>query len=89
MPKTIKTRSGRVLQLPTPEEDAIVTAAANADPDAHTDRPTPGLDGHCHWKPWPCRLDGFRRVDLDNQRGWHRHLGHERQVPLYLSNGQR
>ena len=34
MPKTIKTRSGRVLQLPTPEEDAIVTAAANADPDA-------------------------------------------------------
>jgi uncharacterized protein (DUF4415 family) len=34
MPKTIKTRSGRVLQLPTPEEDAIVTAAANADRDA-------------------------------------------------------
>ena len=34
MPKQIKTRSGRVLQLPTPEEDAIVTAAANADPDA-------------------------------------------------------
>jgi len=34
MPKTINTRSGRVLQLPTPEEDAIVTAAANADPDA-------------------------------------------------------
>ena len=34
MPRTIKTRSGRVLQLPTPEEDAIVTAAANADPDA-------------------------------------------------------
>ena len=34
MPKTIKTRSGRVLQLPTLEEDAIITAAANADPDA-------------------------------------------------------
>ena len=34
MPKTIKTRSGRVLQLPTPEEDAVITAAGNADPDA-------------------------------------------------------
>lgn len=34
MPKTIKTRSGRVLILPTPEEDALITAAANADPDA-------------------------------------------------------
>jgi uncharacterized protein (DUF4415 family) len=34
MPKTIKTRSGRVLQMPTPEEDAVITAAANADPDA-------------------------------------------------------
>jgi uncharacterized protein (DUF4415 family) len=34
MPKTIKTRSGRVLQLPTTQEDAIITAAANADPDA-------------------------------------------------------
>jgi uncharacterized protein (DUF4415 family) len=34
MQKTIKTRSGRVLQLPTPEEDAAITAAANADPDA-------------------------------------------------------
>ena len=34
MPGTIKTRSGRVLQLPTREEDALITAAANADPDA-------------------------------------------------------
>ena len=34
MPKQIKTRSGRVLQLPTPEEDAVITAAANADADA-------------------------------------------------------
>lgn len=34
MPKQIKTRSGRVLQLPTPEDEAIITAAANADPDA-------------------------------------------------------
>ena len=34
MPSTIKTRSGRVLTLPTPAEDAAITAAANADPDA-------------------------------------------------------
>ncbi|MDO9250847.1 MAG: BrnA antitoxin family protein [Hydrogenophaga sp.] len=34
MPTTIKTRSGRVLTLPTPAEDAAITAAANADPDA-------------------------------------------------------
>ncbi len=34
MSKTVKTRSGRVLQMPTPEEDAAITAAANADPDA-------------------------------------------------------
>ena len=34
MPKQIKTRSGRVLQLPTTQEDAIITAAAKADPDA-------------------------------------------------------
>lgn len=34
MPTTIKTRSGRVLQLPTAAEDAAVTAAAMADPDA-------------------------------------------------------
>ncbi len=32
--ETVKTRSGRVLQLPTPEEDEAITAAANADPDA-------------------------------------------------------
>ena len=34
MPSTIKTRSGRVLMLPTPAEDAAITAAANADPDS-------------------------------------------------------
>ena len=34
MPATIKTRSGRVLHLPTPDEDATITAAAMADPDA-------------------------------------------------------
>ena len=34
MPTTIKTRSGRVLILPTPEEDAAITAAAMSDPDA-------------------------------------------------------
>ena len=34
MPTTIKTRSGRVLTLPTPEEDAAITAAAMSDPDA-------------------------------------------------------
>ena len=31
---TIKTRSGRLLIVPTPEEDAAITAAAIADPDA-------------------------------------------------------
>jgi len=34
MPQTIKTRSGRTLVLPTPEEDAAITAAAMSDPDA-------------------------------------------------------
>ena len=34
MKQTIKTRSGRVLVLPTPEEDAVITAAAMSDPDA-------------------------------------------------------
>jgi uncharacterized protein (DUF4415 family) len=34
MPETIKTRTGRVLVLPTEEEDARITAAAMADPDA-------------------------------------------------------
>lgn len=34
MPKTAKTRSGRVLILPTPEEDAAITRAAMSDPDA-------------------------------------------------------
>jgi len=32
--KTLKTRFGRVLVLPTPEEDAAITAAALSDPDA-------------------------------------------------------
>ena len=34
MPATIKTRSSRVLHLPTADEDAAITAAAMADPDA-------------------------------------------------------
>lgn len=34
MQATIKTRSGRVLTMPTPAEDAAITAAAMADPDA-------------------------------------------------------
>ena len=34
MQKTIKSRSGRTIIRPTPEEDAIITAAAMADPDA-------------------------------------------------------
>ncbi|MEY8689875.1 MAG: BrnA antitoxin family protein [Leptothrix sp. (in: b-proteobacteria)] len=34
MSETSKTRTGRVLQLPTPEEDATINAAAQADPDA-------------------------------------------------------
>ncbi len=34
MPSTIKTRSGRILAMPTPAEDAAITAAALADPDA-------------------------------------------------------
>lgn len=34
MQTTIKTRSGRVLILPTPADDAAITAAALADPDA-------------------------------------------------------
>lgn len=34
MQTTIKTRSGRVLILPTPAEDANITAAAISDPDA-------------------------------------------------------
>ncbi|MDR3086505.1 MAG: BrnA antitoxin family protein [Azoarcus sp.] len=33
---TLKTRSGRVLELPTDEEDARIKAAALADPDART-----------------------------------------------------
>lgn len=34
MPTMIKTRSGRLIEMPTPEEDAAITAAAMADPDA-------------------------------------------------------
>jgi uncharacterized protein (DUF4415 family) len=34
MSQTIKTRAGRTIILPTPEEDAAITAAAMADPDA-------------------------------------------------------
>ena len=34
MPTTIKTRSGRVLILSTPEEDAAITAGAMSDSDA-------------------------------------------------------
>ena len=34
MQKTIKTRAGRVIVLPTPQEDAGITAAALSDPDA-------------------------------------------------------
>ena len=34
MPATVKTRSGRILTLPTPDEDAAITAAAMSDPDA-------------------------------------------------------
>ena len=34
MQTTIKTRSGRVLILPTPAENAAITAAAMSDPDA-------------------------------------------------------
>ena len=34
MPPTIKTRSGRILAMPTPDEDKTIAAAALADPDA-------------------------------------------------------
>ncbi len=34
MLSTIKTRSGREIIMPSPEEDALITAAALADPDA-------------------------------------------------------
>ena len=33
MQKTIKTRLGRVLEMPSDEEDAVITAAALSDPD--------------------------------------------------------
>ncbi|EYC51718.1 hypothetical protein AZ34_11985 [Hylemonella gracilis str. Niagara R] len=35
MPKTIKTRSGLVLELPTPKEDAAIAAGIAADPDTY------------------------------------------------------
>jgi len=34
MSQTVKTRSGRVIVMPTDEEDRIITAAAMSDPDA-------------------------------------------------------
>ena len=34
MQRTLKTKDGRVVVLPTPEEDAAITAAAMSDPDA-------------------------------------------------------
>ena len=30
----LKTKSGRLVELPTPEQDAVITAAAMTDPDA-------------------------------------------------------
>ncbi len=30
----IKTKTGRMIHMPTPEEDAVITAAAESDPDA-------------------------------------------------------
>lgn len=35
MKQTVKTRSGRVLVLPTPAEDAAITAGIDQDPDAY------------------------------------------------------
>ncbi|MFZ2124042.1 MAG: BrnA antitoxin family protein [Rhodoferax sp.] len=35
MPKTVKTRSGRVLVLPTPAEDAAIAAGIAQDPDTY------------------------------------------------------
>ena len=35
MQQTIKTRRGRALVLPTPEEDAAINAGIAADPDTH------------------------------------------------------
>jgi uncharacterized protein (DUF4415 family) len=35
MQQTIKTRSGRALIVPTPEEDAAINAGIAADPDTH------------------------------------------------------
>jgi uncharacterized protein (DUF4415 family) len=31
----VKTKSGRLVEMPTPEDDARITAAAMEDPDAH------------------------------------------------------
>lgn len=35
MPNTVKTRSGRVLELPTPEEDEAINRGIAADPDTY------------------------------------------------------
>jgi uncharacterized protein (DUF4415 family) len=35
MSQTVKTRSGRLLVLPTPEEDAAINAGIAADPDTY------------------------------------------------------
>ncbi|WP_250483290.1 BrnA antitoxin family protein [Caballeronia sp. GaOx3] len=35
MPNTIKTRSGRALELPTPEEDKAINRGIAADPDTY------------------------------------------------------
>ena len=35
MSKILKTKSGRSIELPTQEEDAVITAAAMSDPDAN------------------------------------------------------
>ena len=35
MHRTIKTRSGREIMLPTPEENAAINAGIAADPDTH------------------------------------------------------
>lgn len=47
----VKSKSGRVFKLPTPEEDAAITAAAKSDPDA-----TPFTD-----KEWEAAKPFIRR----------------------------
>jgi hypothetical protein len=63
MPKTIKTRSGRVLQLPTTQEDAIITAAATPDLFVPA-RPANRKAGHLHppaGASFEGRLEGVRK----------------------------